>query len=379
LKILQIHNSYIYYGGEDSVVNEEAKILKKNGHEVTLLLRDNKKELLTLKDKFKTLLNLSYSKDSLKILDQKLLEIGKPDIVHVHNIFPLWSYSIFELLNKKNIPVIMTLHNYRLIWDTLGVWDNNYLNYGCYKNSKIKTLFISRLLNRKKNLLNKIDKFITLTEFTKQKFIEANVPADKLIIKPNFLSKKIIEIQNIDNKQNAIFASRISKEKGILTLLKAWKNIPIKIKIFGDGPLFKKLKKNNHNVEFYGNCSIDRISEEIKNSKFLIFPSEWYEPMGMTILEAFRAGTLVLASNIGSIPSIIKDGYNGILFNPGDAIDIQNKIKWILNNSKKCNEIVANAFNDFDQKYSDEINYKSLIKIYEDTINVKNLNIILDK
>ena len=379
MKILQIHNSYIYYGGEDSVVNEEAKILKKNGHEVTLLLRDNKKELLTLKDKFKTLLNLSYSKDSLKILDQKLLEIGKPDIVHVHNIFPLWSYSIFELLNKKNIPVIMTLHNYRLIWDTLGVWDNNYLNYGCYKNSKIKTLFISRLLNRKKNLLNKIDKFITLTEFTKQKFIEANVPADKLIIKPNFLSKKIIEIQNIDNKQNAIFASRISKEKGILTLLKAWKNIPIKIKIFGDGPLFKKLKKNNHNVEFYGNCSIDRISEEIKNSKFLIFPSEWYEPMGMTILEAFRAGTLVLASNIGSIPSIIKDGYNGILFNPGDAIDIQNKIKWILNNSKKCNEIVANAFNDFDQKYSDEINYKSLIKIYEDTINDKNLNIILDK
>ena len=379
MKILQIHNSYIYYGGEDSVVNEEAKILKKNGHEVTLLLRDNKKELLTLKDKFKTLLNLSYSKDSLKILDQKLLEIGKPDIVHVHNIFPLWSYSIFELLNEKNIPVIMTLHNYRLIWDTLGVWDNNYLNYGCYKNSKIKTLFISRLLNRKKNLLNKIDKFITLTEFTKQKFIEANVPADKLIIKPNFLSKKIIEIQNIDNKQNAIFASRISKEKGILTLLKAWKNIPIKIKIFGDGPLFKKLKKNNHNVEFYGNCSIDRISEEIKNSKFLIFPSEWYEPMGMTILEAFRAGTLVLASNIGSIPSIIKDGYNGILFNPGDAIDIQNKIKWILNNSKKCNEIVANAFNDFDQKYSDEINYKSLIKIYEDTINVKNLNIILDK
>ena len=379
MKILQIHNSYIYYGGEDSVVNEEAKILKKNGHEVTLLLRDNKKELLTLKDKFKTLLNLSYSKDSLKILDQKLLEIGKPDIVHVHNTFPLWSYSIFELLNEKNIPVIMTLHNYRLIWDTLGVWDNNYLNYGCYKNSKIKTLFISRLLNRKKNLLNKIDKFITLTEFTKQKFIEANVPVDKLIIKPNFLSKKIIEIQNIDTKQNAIFASRISKEKGILTLLKAWKNIPIKIKIFGDGPLFKKLKKNNHNVEFYGNCSTDRISEEIKNSKFLIFPSEWYEPMGMTILEAFRAGTLVLASNIGSIPSIIKDGYNGILFNPGDAIDIQNKIKWILNNSKKCNEIVANAFNDFNQKYSDEINYKSLIKIYEDTINDKNLNIILDK
>ena len=128
MKILQIHNSYIYYGGEDSVVNEEAKILKKNGHEVILLLRDNKKELLTLKDKFKTLLNLSYSKDSLKILDQKLLEIGKPDIVHVHNTFPLWSYSIFELLNEKNIPVIMTLHNYRLIWDTLGVWDNNYLN-----------------------------------------------------------------------------------------------------------------------------------------------------------------------------------------------------------------------------------------------------------
>jgi len=371
LKILQIHNTYNYYGGEDTVVDEEAQLLKKNGHEVIQLLRDNKKELLSLKDKIKTALNLSYAKDSIKILNQKLSEIGRPDIVHAHNTFPLWTYSIFELLNKKNIPVVMTLHNYRLIWDNFGLFDNDIIKYGCFKNSKIKTFFISRMMNKRKNLLKNIDMFVTLTDFTKKKFIESNIPEEKIIIKPNFLPKKKISIQKIDTKQNAIFASRISKEKGILTLLKAWKNIKIKIKIFGDGPLLKNVRQNNQSIEFYGNCPRDKISEEIKKSKFLIFPSEWYECMPMTILEAFREGTLVLASNIGSIKSIITDKYNGILFNPGDPKDIQNKVEWILNNSEKCNEISLNAFNDFNQKYSEEINYKSLIQIYEKAINDK--------
>ena len=369
MKILQIHNKYIYKGGEDTVIEEEARLLRSNGHKVIQLFKDNK-EIISIKDKISTLYNLSYSKHSIRYLEKKLSEIDKPDIAHVHNTFPLWTYSIFEFLNKKKIPIVMTLHNYRLVWDSLSFFDNDYMNYGCFNNSKFQTFFISKIINKnKKNILFKnIDKFITLTEFTKKKFIDAKVPIDKLLIKPNFLSNKENNFQSITNKQNAVFASRVSKEKGILTLLKSWKDIELKINIYGDGPLLNKIKKNSRNIQFHGNCSRDLISDEIHKSKFLIFPSEWFECMPMTILESFRAGTLVLASNIGSIPNIIKDGYNGILFNPNDASDIKEKVNWVLNNPQKCDEISINAMNDFNNKYSEEVNYKMLMKIYNGMI-----------
>jgi len=369
MKILQIHNKYVYKGGEDSVVEEEANLLRKNGNSVFQLFKNNK-DISSIKDKLLTLYNLSYSKYSIEYLKEELLKIEKPDIVHVHNTYPLWTYSIFEFLNEKKIPIVMTLHNYRLVWDSLSFFDNDYMNYGCFNNSKFQTFFISKIINKnKKNILFKnIDKFITLTEFTKKKFIDAKVPIDKLLIKPNFLPNKEGNFQSITNKQNAIFASRVSKEKGILTLLKSWKDIEIKINIYGDGPLLNKIKKNSKNIQFHGNCSRDLISDEIHKSKFLIFPSEWFECMPMTILESFRAGTLVLASNIGSIPNIIKDGYNGILFNPNDPRDIKEKVNWVLNNPQKCDEISINAMNDFNNKYSEKVNYKILMKIYNGMI-----------
>jgi glycosyltransferase involved in cell wall biosynthesis len=372
MKILQIHNKYVYKGGEDSVVEEEANLLRKNGNSVFQLFKNNK-DISSIKDKLLTLYNLSYSKYSIEYLKEELLKIEKPDIVHVHNTYPLWTYSIFEFLNEKKIPIVMTLHNYRLVWDSLSFFDNDYMNYGCFNNSKFQTFFISKIINKnKKNILFKnIDKFITLTEFTKKKFIDAKVPIDKLLIKPNFLPNKEGNFQSITNKQNAIFASRVSKEKGILTLLKSWKDIEIKINIYGDGPLLNKIKKNSKNIQFHGNCSRDLVSDEINKSKFLIFPSEWFECMPMTILESFRAGTLVLASNIGSIPNIIKDGYNGILFNPNDPSDIKEKVNWVLNNPQKCDEISINAMNDFNNKYSEEVNYKMLMKIYNGMITDK--------
>ncbi len=371
MKILQIHNKYLYYGGEDSVVKEEASLLKENGHQVTQLFRDNKKEIISLKDKLKTLLNITYSKNSINLINQNLEKIEKPDIAHIHNVFPLWTYSILEALSKKKIPVVMTLHNYRLVWDKLSLFDKKIFLYGAYKNSMIKTFFISRIFNKNRKLLRYIDKFIALTEFTKQEYIKADLPSDKIIIKPNFLSKKQIGKTKIDKKEGGVFASRISKEKGIITLLKAWDSIDLDLKILGDGPLLNKLKFKNKKIRFFGGVSREFVRDEIRSAKFLIFPSEWYECMPMTILEAFREGTLVLASNIGSIKSIIKDNHNGILFAPGEPNDLSIKVKWILNNPEECKNIVNNAYNDFIEKYTEENNYKKLIGVYQDAINSK--------
>jgi glycosyltransferase involved in cell wall biosynthesis len=371
MKVFQLHNKYKFFGGEDSVVDEEAKLLRLNNHEVVQLIRDNSEELSSLKNKFYALKNVSYSKDSIKILDAEILKHGVPDIVHAHNIFPLWSNSVFDFFYKKNIPIIMTLHNYRLIWEKLGYFNKDRDKYLYFKDSNIKSFIISKLINKRKDLLKTITKFITLTEFTKQVFSQAAIPENKLIIKPNFLSSVENKIKPILKKKNAIFASRISKEKGILTLIKAFKKINIELDVLGDGPLLNKIKKDNinQNIKFHGNLSRDKVSKFINKSKFLIVPSECYENFPMTILEAFREGTLVLASNIGSIKSIIRDKHNGVLFEYGDKLDLISKVKWILSNPKKCDQISLNANNDFKSKYSSDVNYKQLINIYNEAIS----------
>lgn len=369
MKILQIHNKYRYFGGEDSVVDEEAKLLSSNNHEVNQLIRDNSEELISFQDKFNALKNISYSKDSIKILDTSILKQGIPDIVHIHNTFPLWTYSVFDFFKKKNVPIIMTLHNYRLIWEKLGLFNKDREKYGYFKDSNIASFVISKFINKRKDLLKNVSKFITHTEFTKYEFSKHVIPENKLVIKPNFLNSTNNKIQSISEKNNAIFASRISKEKGILTLIKAFEKIDINLDILGDGPLFNEVKKKKfNNIKLHGNLHRDEVNKFITKSKFLVFPSEWYESFPMTILEAFREGTLVLASNIGSIKSIIKDRFNGILFEPGNTSDFIDKVKWILNNQRECDQIALNANNEFNQKYSSEVNYKQLIDVYEKAI-----------
>lgn len=369
MKIIQIHNKYRYFGGEDSVVDEEAKLLSSNNHEVNQLIRDNSEELISFQDKFNAFKNISYSFRSVEILNKELLKFGNPDIVHVHNTFPLWTYSVFDFFKKKNVPIIMTLHNYRLIWEKLGLFNKDRKKYGYFKDSNIGSFIISKIINKKEDLLKNVSKFITHTEFTKQEFSRYVIPENKLVIKPNFLNSTNKKIQSISEKNNVIFASRISKEKGILSLIKAFEKIDINLDILGDGPLFNKIKKKKfNNIKLHGNLPRDEVNNFISKSKFLVFPTEWYESFPMTILEAFREGTLVLASNIGSIKSIIKDKFNGILFEPGNTLDLIDKVKWILNNQKECDQIALNANNEFNKKYSSEVNYKQLIDVYEKAI-----------
>lgn len=371
MKIFQIHNKYNFYGGEDAVVDEEAKLLRSKKHNVIQIFRDNKKEIKNISDKILILKNLSYSNKSKEILIEKFKNYGRPDLVHIHNIFPLWTYSIFEFLKEQNIPAVYTLHNYRIILDKINLFNKEFKNYGYFKNSSWITHLIFRHMNKKKFLLNNIDAFITHTKFTRNIFIKNGIDSKKISIKPNFVQNKPNHFLSIRKKNNAIYASRLSKEKGILTLLNASKKINLKLDILGDGPLKKKINKDNSNIKFHGNLSRKKVQKYIRNSKFLIYPSEWYEIFGMTVIEAFNQGTLVLASNTGSIQSIITDKVTGLLFEPGNTEDLINKINWIKNNPIKCDKIVKNARKEFLKKYTPEINYVQLLKIYNKAINDK--------
>lgn len=150
MKILQIHNSYIYYGGEDSVVSNEKKLLHSKKHTIYQLIRKNNIETKGIFNKIKIFFDLSYSKNSYKIIKKKIDKFGTPDIAHIHNLFPLWTYSIIDFLSKQNIPIVMTLHNFRIIWSSFGIFEKKALKYGCYKNSTLKSYFISNIFNQKK-------------------------------------------------------------------------------------------------------------------------------------------------------------------------------------------------------------------------------------
>ena len=374
MKILQIHNFKKIPGGEDVILNLEKRMLIKNGHEVKQLNRYNLDEIKNIKDITHTLINLSYSKKSLKILEKEIQNYI-PDIVHIHDLFPLWTYSVIDFYKKRNIPIIMSLHNFRSILSELNFFDKNFFKYGLFKNSKILSFIISKIFNKNKKLFFQIDKFIVFTNFSKQQFLNIGIPEKKIIIKPHSLENIEVNSKDYKNKKNqAIYAGLISNEKGILTLIKAWQNIDIKLNIYGDGPLLNKLIKKNkfpNKIIFHRRKDSKYVEHQILTSKILIFPSECYETMGMSMLQAFRSKTLVIASNHGTMSSVIKNKYNGILFKTGCFKDLYSKIIWAINHNNEREIIVNNAFKEFNINYSEDQNYRKLLSAYNRTINKK--------
>lgn len=370
MRICQIHNEYLYKGGEDNVVEAEKKLLEKNGHNVFQIVRKNYEEIRSIKDKFETLNNLAYSKKSLKILDNYFLQNQLPDIVHIHNIFPLWTYSIFEYFKLKKIPMVMTLHNFRLLWENVGLFNNkDNKKYGLFKNSLIKTFILQKIIDRQKKLLFNVDKFIALNEFAKKQFISVGLPSHKIEIKQNFLendkdNQTELNERKINNKIKFISTSRLSDEKGVNILFETWKNFDYELALFGEGPLL--YKSLNKNIKFFGNQNFEVIKYHMNESFALILPSKLYEGgLPLSIIEAFKNDTLVIASNLGSMKSEIKHEINGLLFNPNDSKSLQERINWAVQNKDLCKKIVINAKNDFLLKYTEDKNYDLLIAIYK--------------
>ena len=373
MRICQIHNEYLYKGGEDNVVQAEKKLLEKNGHNVFQIVRKNYEEIRSIKDKFETLNNLAYSKKSLKILDNYFLQNQLPDIVHIHNIFPLWTYSIFEYFKLKKIPMVMTLHNFRLLWENVGLFNNkDNKKYGLFKNSLIKTFILQKIIDRQKKLLFNVDKFIALNEFAKKQFISVGLPSHKIEIKQNFLendkdNQTELNERKINNKIKFISTSRLSDEKGVNILFETWKNFDYELALFGEGPLL--YKSLNKNIKFFGNQNFEVIKYHMNESFALILPSKLYEGgLPLSIIEAFKNDTLVIASNLGSMKSEIKHEINGLLFNPNDSKSLQERINWAVQNKDLCKKIVINAKNDFLLKYTEDKNYNLLIAIYKKLI-----------
>jgi glycosyltransferase involved in cell wall biosynthesis len=391
MKILIIHNHYQIIGGEDGVMKNEVELLIKNGNNVTLHTVNNE-EIVSISDKLLTLLRVPFSFSSYKKIKKVLLN-KQPDVVHIHNYFPLLSPSIFYACNKLKIPVVHTLHNYRAVCPTALLMHDGKLNETSinnyswwavkekvYRNSYIGSFVLASMVELHKRLgtwQTKVDRFIALTEFSRQKYIEAGWPANKIVVKPNFIEDPFNGVSSLNKKGvYALFVGRLSEEKGIDILFNAFKKVDLTLKIIGDGPLKGFVEeKSCDNIEFLGRKEKDDVLELVKNASFIIMPSTWYEGFPMVLVESFACGTPALVSKLGSMEEIIVDGVTGLHFEAGNPNDLATKVQWMIDNPDSAREMGANTRAEYLAKYTPEKNHEMLINIYQqaiDEVNKKN-------
>lgn len=389
MKILQAHNYYQLAGGEDIVVENEKKLLLENGHEVIRYLKHNNEiNEFSLKNKLKLFDSMTWSQKTFDEV-RKVLIKEKPDICHVHNFFPLISPSIYDACKKENIPVVQTLHNFRLICtngmllrngkvceDCLGKSAFNSTGKKCYRNSHTQTFAVANMIekNKKNRVWSKnVDAYLCFTEFAKQKFIAHGIKESKLFIKPNFVECTIHEVNPTPKKDYLIYVGRLDSYKGVPLIKEIAASLPLPVKLVGEGELMEEMKGVS-NVDLLGKQSHKSTMRLISEATALLFPSSCYEGMPMTILEAFAHQTPVIASNLGAMQSLIKHQHNGLLFTQGSSIELLSCINLLLTNKELSSEITRNAFKDFQEKYSKEENYQTLIKLYDSLLSSKLTN-----
>jgi len=318
-----------------------------------------------------------------KKFNQFLLDY-QPDIVHLNNIHSQLSPVLAELAHKRNIPVVWTLHDYKLLCPRYDCMRNgkpcelcfdkkkNVIKYNCMKGSKIASVlaYAEAVYWNQLKIEKYTNIFICPSKFLKNKMIQGGFNKDKLIHLSNFIDVKKTIHNDYNKKDYCCFVGRLSNEKGVKTLLEAAILANVKLKIIGTGPLEEELKKkyNKGDIEFCGHLNWEDIKEAVSSAKFLILPSECYENNPLSVIEALCLGTPVLGANIGGIPELIKVGVNGALFESGNIANLTDKINWMMSVSSPAFDYKAIA-EEAREKFSSENYYNELLKIYKSVLN----------
>ena len=380
-----LHNRYKIQGGEDVSTEAEVALLKSNGVDIETMFVDNNN--IEAENKLKLAYNTIWSgKYYHEILNK--IQSEKYDIVHVQNFFPLFSPSIFYAAKKAGAKVIMSVRNYRLICPNGLMYVKDELctacvgktipypalSKKCYRDSLGATSVTVAMLSTH-NLLdtwkNKIDAFICISEFVKKQLMLGDIEAAKLHVKYNFVATELPP--NFEPEDYYIYVGRISTEKGIDVVLDAFQATKKKLLIIGDGPLRQSVieaSEKNENILFLGKLSLTETYKKMAGAKALIFPSKWHEPFGRTIVESFAHGTPVIGSCLGGVSELIKDGYNGFLFDPykkSDLADAITKFEGMMEDQS----LRKNSYSSFQKNFAPNSNFNKIIEIYNKVLGSK--------
>jgi glycosyltransferase involved in cell wall biosynthesis len=383
MKVIFVHNSYQQRGGEDVVFEQEVELLKSHGHAVVVYRRSNSeiqgRPLLHHIVLAKRAIWASDTRDEV----ERLIRRERPDLVHVHNTFLMISPSIYSACRDAGVPVVQTLHNYRLLCPGAYLMRNgNTCNqcvrgtllhsvvHGCYRDSRPATATLALMLalhRTRQTWTTMVDRYIALSKFAVRQFVEGGLPVHKIAVKPNFVQPD----PGIGSGpgEYAVFIGRLSPEKGADILLNAWKRVrsSIPLLIIGDGEIREKLKaefQGDSRVRFCGQMQRAEVFGALKRARFLVVPSRCYESFPVTIAEAYACGIPVIASAMGAMEELVANGRTGLLFRAGDAEHLAEQVEWAWSHADDLEHMRHECRREFELQYSAERNYQLLMAIY---------------
>ena len=386
MRILIAHNAYQLRGGEDMVVDAEVELLRSHGDEVMLYRRDNSD--INAMSKPVLALESLWSKRTTHDLNKLIAEF-RPDVIHAHNTWPLISPSLYWAAERAGVPVVQTLHNFRM-WclsgmflrdgkvceDCMGKLPWRGVVRKCYRESTAQSAILAGTVVLHRGLgtyRNKVACYIALNEFPRNKFIEGGIPAERIVVKPNFVDFPVPV--NLP-RQGLLFVGRLSVEKGIKTLVEAAAQLnDPELKVAGDGPQAHELEGKS-GITRLGSLNSIEVRHEMCSAIALVLPSICYENFPRTIVEAFACGLPVIASRLGAMAELVRDGETGLLFEPGNAQDLAAKLAWAKLHPEEMSVMGRNARTQFETEFSADVNYRMLRNIYQSVISeLKNVTI----
>lgn len=384
MNVLIVHNYYQQGGGEDVVFLAEQENLRRHGVQVQTFTLSN--DSITGQNQLKTAAQTFWNSGVAQQLADLVSTHGS-EVVHFHNTFPLISPAAYWAVRRRGAAVVQTLHNFRLMCaasnlyrtqdgvgrvceDCLGRLPVSAVKHACYRGSRAGSAVVAgmqvthRLLG---SYSRAVDSYIALSESGRAKMIQGGLPAERLSVKPNFLVDD--PGPGAGDGQYALFVGRLTPEKGILTLLDAWKEIGTRLplKVAGDGPLLEEVQRRAAvlpGVEVLGRQDREHVRALMAHATLLTLPSEWYEGFPMTLLEAYACGLPVVASDIGALSSLVSDGVTGRQFSPGNAGQLAQAVRDMIAAPDQLGHMRQAARQTFLSHYTAEINVQQQLGIY---------------
>lgn len=410
MRILEVNQCHYRRGGADVVYLETGKLFESKGHQIAYFSTANSKNETTsydqyflknidlrkasLFEKVRHVREYLYNKEAVEKLKQLITDF-RPDVAHIHLFYASLSVSVLETLKNYNIPIVHTIHDYRLLCPVDTLLDTNKqvcekcaqggLFYCMLSRCSEKNIFHSTVVNFErlfwhyfKSPLHFIDHFHFVSQFCMQKHINY-LPELKSKSSFHYNFSKITKEPSENSESYYLYYGRLAFQKGVLTLVHAWKEMPdnLKLKIVGTGSHEKQVQRyikkfSLNNIELLGYKTGNELTTLIQSSHFVLVPSEWYENNPMTIIEAYKLGVPVIGANIGGIPELIQSKKTGFIFEPKNKNSL---IKTLIKSKALCREeyaaMVQNCKAFADQYFSSDSNYEYLLSVFNSVLKLK--------